>query len=420
MNETLPGMVIIGAGECGARAAFALREEGYAGPVTLIGAERHLPYERPPLSKDALAAEAPGIRTIAEADRFEAADIRLMLSCEVAAIDRAARSVRLGDGTVLPYERLLLATGARPRRLPLAEGSKHCLYLRTHDDAGEIARRLRPDARILIIGGGFIGLELAAAARLRGSAVTVLETQSRLLARAVPANIAEIVQAEHERQGVRVLLNAGILELGERGGAAVLRIDQPGNDAGSGPTEIEADTVIVGIGAVPNVELAEAAGLAVDNGICVDACLRTADRAIFAAGDCCSFPLEIYGGRRVRLEAWRNAQEQGALAARNMLETDEAHASVPWFWSDQYGLTLQIAGLPDEGAAVVRRDLGEGAFILFHLAADGRLVAASGIGPGNAVARDIRLAEMLIARRAAPAADKLAAAETKLKSLLAA
>ena len=128
----------------------------------------------------------------------------------------------------------------------------------------------------------------------------------------------------------------------------------------------------------------------------------------------------IYGGRRVRLEAWRNAQEQGALAARNMLETDEAHASVPWFWSDQYGLTLQIAGLPDEGAAVVRRDLGEGAFILFHLAADGRLVAASGIGPGNAVARDIRLAEMLIARRAAPAADKLAAAETKLKSLLAA
>ncbi|RWE93669.1 MAG: ferredoxin reductase, partial [Mesorhizobium sp.] len=183
---------------------------------------------------------------------------------------------------------------------------------------------------------------------------------------------------------------------------------------------IVADLAVIGIGAVPVTALAAEAGLAIDNGIAVDEHLRTADPDIFAAGDCCSFPLAIYGGRRVRLEAWRNAQEQGALAARNMMGANEAHGAVPWFWSDQYGLTLQIAGLPDEGKSIVRRDLDDGAFILFHLAEDGRLVAASGIGPGNAVARDIRLAEMLIAKRGKPAPEALGSQAVKLKSLLAA
>ncbi len=167
-------------------------------------------------------------------------------------------------------------------------------------------------------------------------------------------------------------------------------------------------------------QLAEAAGLGVENGIAVDGNLRTSDPSIFAAGDCCSFPLAVYGGRRVRLEAWRNAQEQGALAARNMLGAEEAHAAVPWFWSDQYDLSLHIAGLADGATTHVRRDLGDGAFILFHLADDGRLLAASGIGPGNAVARDIRLAEMLIAKGARPAPGDLADNEVKLKKLLAA
>src|SRR5688500_14844364 len=170
------GAVIIGAGECGARAAFALREEGYAGAVTLIGAERHLPYERPPLSKDAIAGDVPGIKTIAEAGRFKDAGIRLTLSTEVVSIDRPARALRLGNGADIGYETLLLATGARPRRLPLAQASRHCLYLRTHDEAGAIAARLNADKRVVIVGGGFIGLELAAAARKRGCAVTVLET----------------------------------------------------------------------------------------------------------------------------------------------------------------------------------------------------------------------------------------------------
>ncbi|EBW2353199.1 ferredoxin reductase, partial [Salmonella enterica subsp. enterica serovar Enteritidis] len=182
---------------------------------------------------------------------------------------------------------------------------------------------------------------------------------------------------------------------------------------------VDADLLIVGIGAAPVSALAEAAGLAIDNGIAVDSALQTSDPHIYAAGDCCSFPLTVYGGRRVRLESWRNAQEQGALAARNMLGAAETHAAVPWFWSDQYDLGLHVAGLADEGAATVRRDLGDGAVILFHLAADGRLVAASGIGPGNTVARDIRLAEMLIAKGARPAPDDLAAPEIKLKKLLA-
>lgn len=407
-----PGMVIVGAGECGVRAAFALREEGFAGPVTLVGAEPHLPYERPPLSKDVLAEGEPQGRSIAEEARFADAGIRLVRSARAVAIDRTARTVALADGSALPYRRLLVATGASPRRLPMAEGIGACVYLRTHDDALAIRSRLGPDARIAVIGGGFIGLELAAAARRRGCTVTAIETQPRILMRGVPAEIAETVHARHEAAGVHVLCGARIAAIDPRSGGARIALD--------GLPPVDADLVVIGIGAVPDTRLAAAAGLRLDNGIAVDAHLRTGDPAIFAAGDCCSFPLDIYGGRRVRLESWRNAQEQGALAARNMLDKAEPHAAVPWFWSDQYDLTLQIAGLPDEGADTVRRDLGGGAFLLFHIAADGRLVAASGIGPGNAVARDIRLAEMLIARRATPPRDKLAAPDTKLKSLLAA
>jgi 3-phenylpropionate/trans-cinnamate dioxygenase ferredoxin reductase subunit len=188
----------------------------------------------------------------------------------------------------------------------------------------------------------------------------------------------------------------------------------------TGGSAISADLLVIGIGAVPVTELAQTSGLAIDNGVAVDERLRSSDPNIYAAGDCCSFPLAIYGGRRVRLECWRNALDQGALAARNMLGAEESTAAVPWFWSDQYDLKLQISGLPDEGQRSVRRDVSESAFILFQLAGDGRLVAASGIGQGNTVAKDIRLAEMLIARRATPDPAALAQPQFKLKSLLAA
>lgn len=407
----MANFVIVGAGECGARAAFALREKGFDGTLTLIGSETHPPYERPPLSKEALVAGA-GPKFVAEPGRYVEAGIDLLLGRTVSGIDRAAKRVVLGDGAVVPYDKLLLATGARPRALPGATYGGRILALRSHDDATRIREHLVGGSPIAILGGGFIGLELAASARKLGASVTLVEGLPRVLSRGVPAEIAEIVASRHAAEGVDILCDAKVA--GVENGPGDVRITlEDGRVVG-------ASLLVVGIGAVPNTELAEAAGLAVENGIAVDGLLRTSDPDIFAAGDCTSYPLPLYGDRRIRLESWRNAQEQGQLAAANMLGGTEAHAAVPWFWSDQYDMTLQIAGLADDAVRTVRRDMGEGAFILFHLDAGGRLIAASGIGPGNAVARDIRLAEMLIAARIHPDPAELASPDTKLKKLLAA
>jgi len=408
----MAGMVIIGAGECGARAALTLRENGYDGPVTLIGDEVHLPYERPPLSKEAMTGEdMPAPKSVADEARLAAHQITHIAGRTVSAVDPASRQLVLSDGQKLSYDKLLLATGAQPRRLPLTEALSRAVYLRTFDDALALRSKLTPGARVAIVGGGFIGLELAASATKRGAKVTVIEAQARILMRGVPAEIAAVIQGLHEAAGVEVICGLGI--------ASVAEDEREIRFTLADGRIIAADVAVIGIGATPVTGLAQAAGLAIENGIVADSRLATSDPHIFAAGDCCSFPLALYGGRRVRLEAWRNAQDQGALAARNMLGGGNEHVAVPWFWSDQYDHSLQIAGLSDEGRRVVRRDLGEGAFILFHLAEDGRLVAASGVGPGNAVARDIRLAEMIIAKRGRPSEAQLASPEVKLKSLLA-
>ena len=405
--------VIVGAGECGARAAMALREQRFDGDVTLVGGESHLPYERPPLSKDGMLAEVFAAKTIVTAERLAEAGVAFRGGARIDSVDRAGKRLVAADGTALPYDKLLLATGSSPRRLPLdgADGERF-VYLRTLDDARRIRDALGAGQHIAIIGGGFIGLELAASARARGADVTLIEALPRLLSRGVPEDIARQIEERHRDGGVALVFGDGIAALASGTDSATVTL-------ASGRV-IEADIVLVGIGAVPNVGLAAAAGLAVDNGIAVDGRLGTDDPDILAAGDCCSFPLAIYGGRRVRLESWRNAQDQGNLAARNLLGGGEAISAVPWFWSDQYELTLQIAGLSDEGAVVVRRELGNGAVILFHIAADGRLVAASGIGVGNVVAKDIRLAEMLIGRGARPDVGALGDAGVKLKGLLAA
>jgi 3-phenylpropionate/trans-cinnamate dioxygenase ferredoxin reductase subunit len=407
------GMVIIGAGECGARAAFALREVGYAGPVTLVGEEVHLPYERPPLSKEALTRdEHPEPKWIGLAERFAENGISVLTGRSAVSIDRGGKSVRLSDGSTLAYEKLLLATGALPRQLPLAANAgPRCVTLRSFDDALAIRRLLSPGMRLVVIGGGFIGLELAASAARRGASVTVLEAQPRVLMRGVPEEIASIVTERHRAEGADIRTGTGIASISAEADAVRVTL--------ADGAELVADLLVVGIGAVPVTGLAESAGLAIENGVAVDRFLRTSDPDIFAAGDCCSFPLEIYGGRRVRLESWRNAQDQGTLAARNMLGAQQPISAVPWFWSDQHDLTLQIAGLSEGADRHVRRDLGNDAFILFHLAPDGRLLAASGIGPGNAVARDIRLSEMLIAKGARPDPAALASPDVKLKSLLA-
>jgi 3-phenylpropionate/trans-cinnamate dioxygenase ferredoxin reductase subunit len=399
------GMVIVGAGEAGARAALALREHGWEDAITLIGEEAHLPYERPPLSKRLLVEDKGPLPTILTEERLKENAITLLRDRPASALDRAAKEVTLASGARIPYHRLLLATGARPRRLAMT-GAEHALYLRTLDDSAWLKSLFDRKGRIVIIGAGFIGLELAASARAKACAVTVIEIAPRVLMRGVPAALAEKLDRRHRDAGVDLKVGTGLAEIGAN---HVTLADG---------RRIACDAVIAGIGAVPETALAANAGLAIDNGIQVDEYLATSDPQIYAAGDCCSFAHPLYGGRRIRLEAWRNAQDQGTLAARNMLGHGSAHEAVPWFWSDQHDLTLQIAGLADEGATTVVRPLGDAAEIHFHVAQDGRLVAASGLGPNGAIARDIRLAEMLIAKRAAPAADDLADPDVKLKSLL--
>ncbi|WP_413803711.1 NAD(P)/FAD-dependent oxidoreductase [Streptomyces iranensis] len=410
--STVPGMVVVGGGECGARAAFALREAGWNGPLTLVGAEAVPPYERPPLSKSMMTgphASAPA--TICDTEILRNAGIDFIAGTTATDIDRDNHEVVLAHGRRIAYRRLLVATGATARPLPIpgaaADGVR---YLRSHSDALALRDRLRPGARIGVIGGGFIGLELAASATMRGCAVTVVELAPRLMSRGTTPQIAAVVAARHERAGVDVRCGTGVARLERRDGATLLELT-------TGETLL-CDTVVAGIGAVPETTLAQKAGLAVDNGVRVDTRLTTSDPDVFAAGDCCSWPHPLYGDRRIRLESWRNAQDQGGAAARNMLGADEPFATVPWFWSDQYDLTLHIAGLPDAATTEVVRRRHDGVEIRFGLGPDGRLLTASAIGTEGAAAQDIRLAELLIARRATPHSTTLADPTVSLKALL--
>lgn len=385
------GMVIIGAGDCGTRAGLALREEGYAGAITLVSDEVHEPYERPPLSKGLITDATARAKVIASRALLAERRIAFIDGTKATALHPRTRTVTLGDGRLLQFDKLLLATGAEPRRLSGIQGAR-AHYLRNFDDLLMLRRKIRPGISIAVIGGGFIGLEVAAAACRLGAQVSVIEAQERILKRGVPPEIAGALARLHRREGVQII---------------------------TGHTDIpDADLIIAGIGVAPRTRLAEEAGLRIDNGIAVDAELRSSHPHIFAAGDCCSYPSQLYDGRRLRLESWRNALDQGRRAARNMLGFGDRDETVPWFWSDQFDWCLEIAGLADEGKTQVRRDLGNDGFILFHLAGDGRLVAASGFGPGAIIARDMRLAEKLIARRARPDPARLATADVKLKSLM--
>jgi 3-phenylpropionate/trans-cinnamate dioxygenase ferredoxin reductase subunit len=411
-GQSGPAMVIVGAGECGARAAFALREAGWAGPITLIGEEHCTPYERPPLSKAAIgSAEHPAPTRICDAAALLSAGINFRPGVKAIDIDRQRQMVLLADGGRIPYHRLLIATGANPRRLPLVgPAASDVLYLRRHDDVVALREALRPGASIGVIGGGFIGLEIAAGAARRGCQVTVLESAPRLMGRAVPPEIAGLAAAHHISAGTQIWLGVDIVGLEHRGKKGLLTL-------ADGRT-LTLDAVVAGVGSVPETTLADKAGLDIENGIRVNDRLATSDPAIFAAGDCCSFPHALYDDRRIRLESWRNAQGQGAAAARNMLGADLPYTQVPWFWSDQLDLSLQIAGLPDAAARTIIRRRADGVEIRFGIGQDGRLVAACAIGFGNAVAKDIRLAEMLIQQRITPDATRLADPTHSLRQLL--
>jgi len=399
-------MVIIGAGKAGARAPISLREHGWKRSITLIGEEVHAPYDRPPLSKAAMtAAEEPSPVFLLDDEMLQALDVTFIANAMASDIDRAKKEVILADGRRIPYQKLLIATGARARRLTLP-GAERALMLRDFHESVALRAACTPGRSVAIIGGGFIGLELAASASQRGCDVTVIEAQPRILMRGVTEAVARRIAERHDVAGVTVLTGTGVDRI--EADAVVL----------SDGRRIPADIVIAGIGAQPAVALAEKAGLVLDNGIACDAEMRTSDPDIYAAGDCCSFPHGLYGGRRLRFEAWRVAQDQAAVAAENMLGGHRQFLAVPWFWSDQYELNLQIAGMPSDGVSSCVRPLKDDAFIEFHIDGSGRLVGASGIGRGNAIARDIKLAEMLIAKNASPDPAVLADPDIALRGLL--
>lgn len=403
---TEAGVVIIGGGMAGARAIVSLRASGFEGPVALVCEETLLPYDRPPLSK-AMLVEEQEPQPVLLLDEGMLASLKAVLvrGARAIGIDRKAKAVVLEDGRALSYDKLLIATGAKPRRLSI-EGGEIAYTLRDFADGDHLRSRLRASASAAIVGGGFIGLEVASSARKLGLRVTLVEAQPRILMRGVPEEIARVVHARHVEAGVAMEV-----------GTALKAVETDGVRLADG-RKVEAEIVIAGIGAAPEIALAQQAGLALDNGIACDETLRTSDPDIYAAGDCCSFPHGLFGGKRMRLEAWRNATDQANVATANMLGGSKPYLAVPWFWSDQYDLSLQIAGSPAEGVETVRRQTGEQAFVMFHRDHEGRLVGASGIGPGNSIARDVKMAEMLIGRRAAPEASVLADPAIQLKALL--
>lgn len=395
----MDGIVIIGAGEAGTRAAFALREAGFTGTVTLTGTEPHLPYERPPLSKPLNGAVQ--MKPICGAEALQAAGIDYLQGVSALRLDPSTRCVDLSDGRTLAYDRLLLATGARPRRLT-CPGSERALDFRTYTDAAAIFSRAGAGKTVAIIGGGLIGMELAAVLRSKGIAVSVIEMAPKPLGRAVPPRFAAKLHARHQKEGVAFHLGQGIAEINED---VVVLADG---------TAVPADIVVAAIGVQPDIALAEMAGLATGNGILTDAHLRTSDPNIFAAGDCAAVAQP--GGGHMRFESWRNARNQAETAARNMVGGEEAFGAIPWFWTDQYDLGLQVAGPPRPEHQRVIRQL-DGGELEFYLDG-GRLVAAAGLGFGNSVAKDIRLSEMLIAAGINPDPTALADPGVNLKALL--
>lgn len=387
--------VIIGAGEAGTRAALGLKGKG---SVTLIGEEPHRPYERPPLSKP--GARGVTLKPIADIDALAHVDFRP--GSAVIRIDREARVVHLDDGEGVPYDRLLLATGARPRGLT-CPGSGHALALRRFEDAQAIFSRARSSRRAVIIGAGLIGLELAAVLRQTGLAVTILEAGPRAAVRALAPAIAERLVARHRAEGVAFRFDARISHLTPD---AVHLADGD---------RVESDLIVAAIGVTPNTALAEAAGLPCANGILVGPSLQTPDPDIFAAGDCACVDHPHFGP--TRFEAWRTAIEMGASAGEAMTGAAVEFAPVPWFWSDQYDLGLQMAGFHDPSHRSVERASSD-ATVCFELDEAGRLKAAAGLGAGNSGSRDIKLAERMIFSGARPDPLLLADSDFPLKKLL--
>jgi 3-phenylpropionate/trans-cinnamate dioxygenase ferredoxin reductase subunit len=397
-------VIVIGAGQAGAALVAKLRALGHEGPITLIGAEAHPPYQRPPLSKAYLLGEMEAERLwLRSADFYADNNITLRLGQPVAAIDRAAKTVTLGD-EVLSYSDLVLTTGSSPRTLPAAIGGDldGVYTVRSLADVDAMRAEFTPGARVVIVGGGYIGLEAAAVARKMGLQVTVLEMAPRILQRVAAPETSDFFRALHSDHGVTILEETGLDRLLGAGRVTGARLKDG--------RELPADFVIAGVGIVPGVALAEAAGLEIENGIKTDAHGRTSDPHIWSAGDCASFP---YRGGRLRLESVGNAIDQAELVAENIMGAGKDYEAKPWFWSDQYECKLQIAGLNTGYDNIITRG-PEGPAVSFWYFKGDTLLAVDAMNDP----RGYMVGKRLIESGKSPSKAAIADPATVLKDLL--
>jgi 3-phenylpropionate/trans-cinnamate dioxygenase ferredoxin reductase subunit len=396
------GVVIVGAGQAGFQVAFSLRSDGYDAPVTLIGDEPHLPYQRPPLSKGFMTGQQAIEKTeLRPASFYQDRRIDVITDTRAVEIDRAGRSVRLASGSRIPYDALVLAVGTRNRKL-LIKGADldHVRYLRTIPEAVGIKQRLEMAQNVVVIGGGFIGLELAAAASSTAKQVTVLEVQARLMPRVVAPILSEFYREVHSSQGVTISLGATISEIRQR---EVLLSDG---------MLLPADLVLVGVGVVPNTELAQSAGLTIANGIAVDGYLRTEDPNIYAIGDCAEYP-HHFTGARVRLESVQNAVDHARCVAASIIGQPAPYQAVPWFWTDQYDVKLQMAGLSaGHDCLVIRGDPATSKFSVFYFKGEDLIAIDSVNRPGDHI-----IGRKLLGSRTSVTPDQAADLSVDLKTL---
>lgn len=404
-------LLIAGASYAGVQLAVSARAAGFAGKIMLIGAEKHLPYQRPPLSKGLMTGKStPDSLQLKSPAFFEEERIDLLLGRTVTEVVPEDKQIRLDDGTALSYDWFAIATGARCRTLDVpGSDASGVFYLRSLDDALAIRSAMQTVRRVCVIGGGFIGLELAAALTSQGAAVTVVEAQPRLLSRALPQILADCIARLHVTNNVGIVYGAGVARLDTDNGRVTAVVLSDGR-------EIACEMVIVGIGVVPNEDIALQAGIVCDNGIVVDGLGQTSAPGVLAIGDVATFP-NPYGAvpaQTLRLESIQGCNDLARAAASHIIGQPQPYSAVPWFWSDQFDVKLQMAGLPaptDE--AVVRGDIGEGKFTVFYVR-QGRVVAAHSVNKPA----DHMLAKKIIGAHVAATAAQLADMSFELKSLL--
>ena len=400
----MAGMVIIGCGQAGGQAAASLRQEKYEGPITMIGQEPYIPYQRPPLSKQYLSGEQEKEKlSLRQESFYSEKEINLMLETSVLSLDPHKKELQLEKGETVTYDKLLIATGGRPRKLEVdGHTLKGIHYLRNIDDVDAIKTQMSISQNLVIVGGGYIGLEVASVAIKKGLTVSVLEMESRILERVTTEEMSAFYHQLHTDEGVNILTStqAKAFKGSETVGSVVC-----------GDHEIPADLVIVGIGILPNTEMAEAAGLETNNGLVVDEHCRTSNEHIFAAGDCTNHPNPILN-RRLRLESVPNAMEQGRVAASNMLGGSKSYASMPWFWSDQYEHKLQMVGFSkDSDQSIIRGDMASKSFTVFYLKDDSIIAADSVNNP-----KEFMASKQLVGKKAS--IEALADTSIELKTLV--